>query len=86
MKFVYYLQNGMVAEALPEGYNQFYIAENIAATSEHSRYFYKGDKIQYSLDRLCVDLYDVFQDAIFPLEMITIKTMASSRNGSAEAA
>lgn len=57
MKFVYYLQNGMLAEDLPEGYNQFYIAENIVATSEHSRYFYKGDKIQYSLDSLCVDLY-----------------------------
>ena len=66
MKFVYYLQNGMLAEDLPEGYNQFYIAENIVATSEHSRYFYKGDKIQCSLDSLCVDLYDVFQHTIFP--------------------
>ena len=65
MKFVFYLQNGTKKEALPEGYDSFYIAENIETTSELNRYYYPGDEIQYTLDALCVELYDVFQNAIF---------------------
>ena len=66
MKFVYYLQNGTKVDSLPVGYDKFYVAENMKSTSEHNRYFYPGDKVQYTLDNMCVELYDVFQDAIFP--------------------
>lgn len=66
MKYTFYLQNGTAVDSLPEGYTGFYIAEDIESDSELSRYFYPGDKIQYSLDSLCVDLYDIFQDSIFP--------------------
>lgn len=66
MKRVYYLQNGTAVDSLPEGYEGFYVSENIESDSELSRYFYPGDKVQYSLDALCVDLYDLFQNAVFP--------------------
>ena len=66
MKFSFYLQNGTKVDALPEGYDKFYIAENLETSSELSRYYYPGDDIQYSLDASCVNLYDTFQDAIFP--------------------
>ncbi len=66
MKFVFYLQNGIATDTLPDGYNNFYVAENLESSSAHSRYFFPGDNIQYDLDDLCVRLYDVFQDAIFP--------------------
>ena len=66
MKYTFYLQNGTAVDSLPEGYTGFYIAEDIESDSELSRYFYPGDKIQYSLDSLCVDLYDIFQYAVFP--------------------
>lgn len=66
MKYVFYLQNGTVADALPEEYEKFYVAENVDTNSELSRYNYPGDDIQYTLDALCVELYDTFQNAIFP--------------------
>lgn len=66
MKFVYHLQNGTTVTSLPEGYEKFYIAEDIESNSALSRYYYSGDNIQYTLDALCVELYDVFQDTIFP--------------------
>ena len=66
MKYVFYLQNGIAADTLPEGYKDFYVAERLEASSALSRYFFPGDSIQYDLDDLCVRLYDVFQDAIFP--------------------
>ena len=66
MKFVYYLQNGTMVDSLPDGYDNFYIAEDMESLSELSRYFYPGDDIQYTLDALCVELYDVFQNTIFP--------------------
>lgn len=65
MKFVYYLQNGTMADFLPNGYNEFFIAEDVESISELSRYVYPGDDIRYTLDALCVELYDVFQNAIF---------------------
>ena len=66
MKNIFYLQSGIAVEVLPDGYSDFYVAEHLGATSTHSRYFFPGDNIQYNLDDLCVRLYDVFQDAIFP--------------------
>lgn len=66
MKFAFYLQNGTKVDALPEGYDKFYVAEDMETTSELSRYYYPGDDIQYTLDALCVKLYDTFQNAIFP--------------------
>lgn len=66
MNFVFYLQSGIKVDTLPDGYDKFYVAENIATASEFSRYYYPGDDIQYTLDALCVSLYDAFQDAIFP--------------------
>ena len=66
MKHIYYLQEGISVEALPEGYDKFYIVENRDIDSVSSRYWYMGDEIQYELEALCVDLYDVFQDAVFP--------------------
>ena len=66
MKFVYYLQNGTMVDSLPDGYDNFYIAEDMESLSELSRYFYPGDDIQYTLDALCVELYDVFQNTFFP--------------------
>lgn len=66
MKYIFYLQNGIAVDTLPEGYNKFYVAEDLESHSAHSRYFFPGDDIQYELDNLCVRLYDVFQDAVFP--------------------
>ena len=66
MKYIFYLQNGIAVDALPEAYDKFYIAEKLKPASESNRYFYPGDQIQYTLDNVCVDLYDVFRDAIFP--------------------
>ena len=66
MKFAFYLQNGIATNSLPDGYNNFYIAENLKSHSAQSRYFFPGDNIQYELDNLCVQMYDVFQDAVFP--------------------
>ena len=66
MKHIFYLQNGTAVDVLPEGYDKFYVAENMGLTTELSRYFYPGDDIQSSIDSLCVDMYEVFQDAIFP--------------------
>ena len=63
---MFYLQNGTAVDSLPEEYTGFYIAEDVESDSEISRYFYPGDRVQYDLDALCVDLYDVFQEAIFP--------------------
>lgn len=65
-KFAFYLQSGITVYALSDGYDKFYIAEDLETASELSRYHYPGDDIQYSLDALCVNLYDAFQDAIFP--------------------
>lgn len=66
MKYVYYLQNGVTTDLLPDGYDKFYISEDVEARSNLGRYFYPGDDIQYDLDSLCVTLYDTFQNAIFP--------------------
>ena len=66
MSFIYYLQNGISTDSLPNGYSDFYIAENLESHSAHNKYFYPGDDIQYKLDGLCVELYDVFQNSIFP--------------------
>lgn len=66
MKDVFYLQNGTRVDVLPNGYDKFYVAEDIETVFELSRYYYPGDDIQYKLDALCVKLYDAFQDAIFP--------------------
>lgn len=66
MNYFFYLQNGTSVDTLPEGYDKFYVAEKVKSTSELSRYFYPGDEIQFTLDNMCVKLYDVFQDAIFP--------------------
>ena len=65
MKYIFYLQSGIAKDALPDGYSDFYVAEDLEAPSAHSRYFFPGDNIQYDLDDLCVRLYDVFRDAIF---------------------
>lgn len=66
VKYAFYLQNGTKVDALPDGYEKFYVAEDLERSSEYSRYYYPGDDIQYLLDALCVNLYDAFQDAIFP--------------------
>lgn len=66
MRFVFYLQNGISTDSLPDGYDKFYIAEDLESNSSLSRYFYPGDNVQYELDNSCVRLYDVFQDAVFP--------------------
>ncbi len=66
MKYVYFLENGTMVDVLPENYDKFYIAEDVEAFSSLSRYYYPGDDIQYTIDSLCVELYDAFQDAIFP--------------------
>jgi len=50
MKYVYYMQNGTTINSLLEGYKDFYIADNIESDSTLNRYFYLGDRIQYSLD------------------------------------
>ena len=36
MKFAFYLQNGTKVAALPEGYDKFYIAEDLETSSELS--------------------------------------------------
>ena len=50
MKHIYYLQEGISVEALPEGYDKFYIVENRDIDSVSSRYWYMGDEIQYELE------------------------------------
>lgn len=54
MKYMYYLQNGIAVSLVPEGYDRFYIAENLKADTMQSKFFYPGDSIQYELDLLCV--------------------------------
>ena len=66
MKHLFYLQNGTAVSVLPKGYNKFYVAENLDATTELSRYSYPGDNIQSLIDAMCVEMYDVFQDVVFP--------------------
>lgn len=66
MKFVYYLQDGIMVDALPDNYDKFFVAEDIESSFEKNRYFYPGDEIQYKLDSSCVELYNVFQNVIFP--------------------
>lgn len=65
MKCRFYLQNGVLTEALPDGYDKFYVMEDVVPVSETSRFYYRGDEIQYELDALCVELYDVFRDKVF---------------------
>lgn len=60
MKFAFYLQNGTKVDALPDGYDKFYIVEDLEVSSGLRRYHYSGDDIQYSLDALCVNLYNAF--------------------------
>lgn len=64
-RFVFYLQNGIKTNRLPNGYTGFYIRENLFSSGMANRYFFQGDGILYELDNKCVDLYDAFQDAIF---------------------
>ena len=66
MKCRYYLQSGITADSLPGGYDEFYVVEHIESTFVPNRYFYPGNDIQQTLDSLCIRLYDVFQDAVFP--------------------
>ena len=47
MKYVFYLQNGIAADTLPEGYKYFYVAERLEASSAHSRYFFTGINVGY---------------------------------------
>lgn len=65
MDCVFYLQSGIKVDFLPQDYQGFYICENLDVPSDLSRYFYKGDGLQYELDSLCVELYDVFRDKLF---------------------
>ena len=65
MELIYYLQNGIMCNELPEGYDMFYIIEDIDMKHTTTNYYYHGDNIQYTLDSLCVELYDVFQNKIF---------------------
>lgn len=65
MKHIFYLQSGVKADALPEGYDNFYVVERIQPTSSVEKFSWVGDDIQYKLDALCVELYDVFQEAVF---------------------
>lgn len=65
MEYIFYLQNGIKADTLPEGYDGFYVVERIQSASSVGKYSYAGDGIQYELDALCVELYDVFQNAVF---------------------
>ena len=86
MKFAFYLQNGIKVYALPDGYNKFYITENLETSSELSRYHYPGDDIQYSLDAYVWICMMHFKMQFFPLKMSFTQIMAYSRNGFAEQA
>ena len=66
MNFVFYLQSGISEKVLPDKYDGFYIAENIESKGAVDQFYYPGDAVQSELDELCVNLYDVFQDSIFP--------------------
>lgn len=65
MSTIYYQSNGKKVTNITEIETDFYIQENVGQTLFDSRYFYRGDSINYDLDNVCVELYDVFLDKIF---------------------
>ena len=65
MKCKFHLSDGVTVSQLPENYNRFYIQEYIEPEVASERFVYHGDGIFYWLDAHCVELYDVFQRAIF---------------------
>ncbi|MBQ7891039.1 MAG: hypothetical protein IJ359_02675 [Erysipelotrichaceae bacterium] len=65
MKHIFYLQKGIAVEEFPVEYNDFYIVDNLDSSSLVNKYFFPGDEMEYTLDALCVNLYDVFQEKVF---------------------
>ena len=62
---IFYQNNGISVNDPKDIKTSFYIQENLKQDNFDSRFFYAGDSINYELDRICVDLYDVFTRKIF---------------------
>ena len=64
-KVVFYQSNGIPVDSFEKIETSFYIQENIDQQLFDSRFIYDGDFINYELDNICVELYDVFTKKIF---------------------
>jgi len=63
-KHLFYLSNGTVTESQPQE-DGFFIHERLGVDFYPSKYSWPCDRIIYTLNNCCVDLYDVFQNRIF---------------------
>lgn len=64
-KQIFYQSNGIPVDSIEKIKSSFYIQENIGESIFNSRFFYTGDSIDYKLDDICVNLYDVFAQKVF---------------------
>lgn len=62
---IFYQSNGISVDNFEDIAASFYIQENIGQRSFDSRFFYKGDSINYELGKACVDLYNLFTEKVF---------------------
>ena len=62
---IFYQSNGISVDNFEDITASFYIQENIGQRSFDSRFFYNGDSINYELEKVCVDLYDLFTEKVF---------------------
>lgn len=63
-KHLFYLPNGTITQSRPSE-DTFFIHERLDMDFTPSRYSWPCDRILYTLDARCVDLYDLFQNKIF---------------------
>jgi hypothetical protein len=66
LELKYYLAHGVTSSNIEGVTNKFYIQEFVGGNGFNFRYIYPGDEIIYDLNSLCVSLYDVFRDILFP--------------------
>lgn len=66
MSIAIYQTNGKTIYNPQEIETSFFVIEHLDIEFQPSRYEYNGDSLFYELDNLCVTLYDVFQNRIFP--------------------
>lgn len=83
MKFIFYLQGGIKVDSLPKGYSKFYITEDVESPYSLDKFSFPNDSIQYDVDSLCVELYGIFQCALFPSQDDYYNKYKYNLNGSA---
>ena len=64
-RVIFYQSNGISVNNYNEIKTSFYIKENLKIDNITSRFFYRGDEIDYELESACIDLYETFIRKIF---------------------